>query len=865
MRSVAGLLRAWVLALGLAFSAVVPAEAEYEVGQIAWDAGRPSEALAAWQSSAEAGDGRAMLALGRVYARGLGVPQDFVEAHKWLNLAAGLGSAEAATERDALANEMTAEERAEARKLARAWWSSMRAAADASDSVRSEEPPAAEIPASSPPERVLREAQGLLATLGYEPGPADGIWGPTSVRAYQSFLRDTGLTGEEVLTADALRTMQRIAAGRSRAEDPVKADDGQLTQNATEFTPTEPVRQALPQDVLIRRVQAGDVDGVTVALEAGAGVHINLHDDQGWTALMHAARKGDTLLFASVLDARPDLDTQAVDGATALFIAVLLGHEEVAEMLVRAGADVSIAGPNGKTPLDVAQVKDLQDTVATLQRAAEDHTSFLAAEKSDTAAGYDSYIKSFPYGLFVETARERRDAALDREAFQKAEAANTAESHRDYLTAFPAGAFRETAERLIVELDTAEFDRAVRSDSSAAYTAYINSNPNGLFIEEAKHKGRLALDRERFQQAEAGNTEEALEAYLGAEPEGAYRAHAQTILRGLRDPVMFSQAKETHTVEAYSNYLELYPDGQFTDEARQELARLKVIGMEFRDCENCPVMVVVPPGSFVMGSDKGRSHEQPRHKVTIAQPFAVGKYEVTLGQFEAFVLDTGHDMGEKVGILGLPASGACTSRRISQLLTRTTWREPGYSQDFEFPVVCINWNDAAAYAKWLSEATGKPYRLLSESEWEYAARANTSTSFYFGEVLSTNQANYNAFNNAEMSVDRGYRGEAIRAGSFQSNPFGLHDMHGNVLEWVEDCWHGNYEGAPRDGAAWTSGGNCSLRIMRGGSWFNHARLLRSASRSGLEVESRYSHYGLRVARMIEPQVLLSKLASSSAD
>ena len=480
---------------------------------------------------------------------------------------------------------MTPEQLAEGQSLARAW---RPGAGQGSGPAEPAPPPPETASPPPPPPDAIREAQSLLSALGYQPGPADGIWGRRSAEAYQSFLRDAGLARADVLTPDALRTMQRIAAGRRRAEDPVSVDDGQVTQNATGPAPTEPARQALRPDILIRLVQAGDIDGVAVALEAGAGVHINLRGDRGWTALMHAASKGDTLLFAAVLDARPDLDIQAVDGATALFIAALLGHEEVAEMLVRAGADTSIAGPNGKIPLDVARAKNLQDTVATLQRAADDRTSFLAAEKSDTAAGYDSYIKSLPYGLFVETARERRDAALDREAFQKARAANTAESHREYLTAFPAGAFRETAERLVVELDTAEFDRAVRSDSSAAYTAYINSNPNGLFIEEAKQKSRPALDREAFQQAEASNTVEALEAYLDAEPEGAYRARAQTILRRVKDPVMFSQARETHTVEAYSNYLESYPDGQFTDEARQELAILKVIGREFRDCRNCP-------------------------------------------------------------------------------------------------------------------------------------------------------------------------------------------------------------------------------------------------------------------------------------
>ena len=859
MPTVAGILRAGMLVLGMAFAAATPAGADFEAGQRAWDAGRRVKALAAWQSAAEAGDGRSMLALGRAYVKGLGAPQDFVEAHKWLNLAAGLGSAEATAERDALAKEMTVEERAEARKLARAWRSRKQATPAASSSAEPPETPAAEAPTGPPPKRALREAQGLLATLGYKTGPADGIWGPTSVKAYRAFLRDAGLPQAELLTPETLRTMRRIAASRSTATNPATADGSPSTSTATASAKTEPARQSLPSNILLRLVQAGDVDGVTAALDAGAGVHINTRDGQGWTALMHAVSKGYALLLPSLLDARPDLDTQGPDGATALFMAVLLGHEKIAEMLVRAGADITIAGPRGKTPLDVAQLKELQDTVALLQRVGKDRRSFLAAEKSDTAAGYEGYIRSFPTGLFVKVATERRDVALDREAFQRAQAANTAASHRDYLKAFPAGASRETAERLVIELDKAEFDRAMRSDSSAGYTTYIASNPNGLSTVEAQEKRRQALDREEFQEAKARSTIEALEAYLAAEPEGAYRAQAQTILGGLKDPIVFARAQENQTVEAYNNYLDLYPDGQFADEARLAIAKLKVIGQEFRDCENCPAMVVLPPGSFFMGSDKGKPNEQPRHRVTIAQPFAVGKYEVTVGQFEAFVRNTGHDMGEKEGFLGLPAAKACHSRSISQIFEKTNWRKPGYSQGKNFPVVCINWNDAVAYAKWLSKKTGKAHRLLSEAEWEYAARSTTSKAFYFGHIISTKQANYNGSHGEELTVDRGYRGEAISVGSFQPNRFGLYDMHGNVSEWVEDCWHENYKEAPRDGAEWVTGGDCSLHVMRGGSWINPAPLLRSAARSGVEIEQRYSHYGFRVARMIDPGVLLSKM------
>ena len=214
--------------------------------------------------------------------------------------------------------------------------------------------------------------------------------------------------------------------------------------------------------------------------------------------------------------------------------------------------------------------------------------------------------------------------------------------------------------------------------------------------------------------------------------------------------------------------------------------------------------------------------------------------------------------------MGLLASDACDSRDILKLLQEISWRDPGFNQNDSSPVVCVSWDDAMAYVKWLARVTGKPYRLLSEAEWEYAARAKTDTAFYFGDRISTEQANYNSLHSGELSVDQGNRGKTIRVGSFDPNGFGLHDMHGNVLEWVEDCWHENYKNAPTDGRAWTWQGNCSLRVVRGGSWFNHAGFSRSSFRGGLEEDERYTHYGLRVARAIEPEVLLSELASAPA-
>ena len=844
---------AGIAALLVALMMNVPAWADYATGQRHWQAGRFVEAIAEWEAAAAEGDLRAMVTLGHVYRRGVGAPQDYILAHMWLNLAASQGDAQAAAERDALAEQMTVEERGEARKLAREWRATRKPTVRVEAPVS--QPSEAEAAAEQPPPRAIQEAQSLLAALGYNPGPADGKWGRRSARAYAAFLRDAGLPVSRQLTPEALRTMRTIAARQVRP-----AENAADTLASSEPASDAPSQPALPRDALHQIVQAGDIDGLNAALKAGADV--NTRDRNGWSPLMHAANRGYTLMVPPLLSAQADVNSRAADGATALFMAVLQGHEEIATMLVRAGADISIRGPRGRTPLEIAQLQNLDRIVTFLKRADADRAAYSAAVKADTAERYVRYLRTYPNGLFIREAKKRRDVARDREAFQRAQAANTAESHRRYVRDYPTGRYRDKAERLIIELDTRDYSRAVNLDSAAAYQNYIASNPRGLFVEEAEEKRKKARDREMFAQAKSRNTIKAIRDYLSAHPEGAYRVQAQSILKQLRNPIVFSKAQEAHTIEAYTRYLEAYPYGEHAAQAKEEIAKLKVIGKEFRDCEGCPTMVVIPPGSFMMGSDNDRPREQPRHRVIIAQPFAVGKFEVTFVEYKAFVEETGHEMGEKESFFELSSSDPCTSRSISGIFKKISWRDPGFEQQERSPAVCISWNDAVAYTKWLSAKTSDSYRLLSESEWEYVAKATTSTNFHFGDLASSEHANYDGSHNGYLSTDRVTRAETVSVGAFQSNEFGLHDLHGNVFEWVEDCWHENYKRAPRNGQAWTQGGSCSLRVIRGGSWFNHAGFMRSTNRSRAKVDTRYTHYGMRVARTIDPKSLAAELEFS---
>lgn len=240
----------------------------------------------------------------------------------------------------------------------------------------------------------------------------------------------------------------------------------------------------------------------------------------------------------------------------------------------------------------------------------------------------------------------------------------------------------------------------------------------------------------------------------------------------------------------------------------------------FRDCARCPQMVVIPAGEFTMGAAPSEHGAAAQHRVTIAAPFAVSKLEITFDQWGTCVRDGGCD--------------------------RYHPDDQGWGRGNR-PVIDVSWEDAEAYASWLGRKTGKHYRLLSEAEWEYAARAGTTTPFWLGDRLSPRQANYDGSTDGSGPSDRN-RQRTLPVGSFPANPFGLHDVLGNVAEWVEDCWHDDFTAAaPSDGSAWLDG-NCKGRVLRGGSWEDSESELHSAARTG-EFQDRSSYAdGIRVAR-----------------
>lgn len=353
--------------------------------------------------------------------------------------------------------------------------------------------------------------------------------------------------------------------------------------------------------------------------------------------------------------------------------------------------------------------------------------------------------------------------------------------------------------------------------------------------ELAETSARLAQYRQRITSA---TTTAYLDVLLRAEPTLAPEINARR--RQLEE--IFRRQAEARTAS------QPFSPGQDLEDCWTE-STIRVCG---------PKLVVVPAGSFSMGTSIGEagwnSEERPQHTVNIAKPFAAGKFEVTVALFRAFADASQREIPN--ACLELTGFGSGLRR-----VARHGWsfRSPGYQQTPPHPVVCVNWHDAQAYVLWLSQKTGKTYRMLSEAEWEYVARAGSSGPYAFGadekrlcEFGNVADELFPAQLSARPLVGcRDGHERTAPVGSFAANAFGLHDTIGNVWEWVADCWNPTYTGAPTDGSAWSTG-DCTKRSARGGSWGSNAPTVRSAQRSSWSIDERNYVVGFRVARDLTP-------------
>ncbi len=472
-----------------------------------------------------------------------------------------------------------------------------------------------------------------------------------------------------------------------------------------------------------------------------------------------------------------------------------------------------------KSPDEQIQLPDFSNTGAQ-PSATEEHavktpssqetTRWQAAVRADTIEAYRRFITDYPTSVYRNQAETQLDI-LDEQAWQELSAEDSVPAYEDYLKLFPDGLHqteamrrideikqeqaRQERQRLLQErLEKQAWETASSSRTIAAFDRYISDWPAGLHIEEANRIRRLLKDQ-------------------------------------ANDNKAFKAATKLNTKDAFQAYIDAFPRGVNVTAALQHLDDLDLRpGKSFKDCDDCPAMMVVPAGTYWQGSDDksplSLSMEKPRRQVTITEPFAVGIYEITMAQWDACFNDKG-----------------CTSRA----------GDNGWGRGSR-PVIMVSWTDAQEYVRWISKKTGQSYRLPSESEWEYFARAGEESDWPGGDpALLCDYGNI-------AGTETGFKWEhkqcsdklalgTAPAGSFRANSFGLYDTVGNVSEWTADCMNLSYLDAPVDGSAWGRG-ICSSHMTRGGSWVTGSREVRLPARFNLNNGDRNDFTGFRVVRSI---------------
>ena len=506
------------------------------------------------------------------------------------------------------------------------------------------------------------------------------------------------------------------------------------------------------------------------------------------------APSGTLISFAT----RPGSIAADGDGRNGLFTEHLLQEMDAPNVPIESVLKRVVSGVKRAT--DGAQEPWLEGSI-------EGEFYFVAATKAQAGVPAVALAAAPPSTLLVAPARDAEDAL-----WAAIERAPKLGDYQIYLQTYPAGKYKPLAVARMAKLQETHQARADEESAWAAaeasqraedYQTYLARYPGGLFaalatarLDHLKTAAAVAADSGRQQEFAAW--------------EGA---------RGTRTPT------------AVLAFLDRYPSSEFAPPARALLGELQLIaklkpGKPFRDCPQCPELVIVPPGSFAMGDPEGPGSfgfvpfvgggaESPRHTVSIAQPFAIGNHEVTFAEWDACVADK-----------------ACAHAP----------EDYGWGRDRR-PVVGVSWADAQQFVAWLSRKTGVAYRLPTEAEWEYAARAGAATNYPWGHEIGENLANCKGCGSQWDNQ------KTAPVGSFKPNAFGLHDVLGNVSEWVDDCWVSGYDGAPADGSTRSKDG-CSSRVLRGGALYDRVKNVNVFRRFSDGIDDREMWYGFRVARAV---------------
>ena len=525
----------------------------------------------------------------------------------------------------------------------------------------------------------------------------------------------------------------------------------------------------------------------------------------------------------------------------------------------------------------VRGLSDLENQQQQAELRSADESAWSVALNTNNLAGYEGYLRNCnsicafrrnaerQVGQLRTLENQQQQAQLkraDEAAWSAALQANILADYQRYLrNCNSVCAFRSNAERRVRELKDLENQRQakLRQDElkladRLAWTAASNNDKLTSYQDYLRNCNSVCAFRSNAEQSIDQLREFTLTIRSNVYSDQVWidgRSYGST-------PVSVQLKRGSYSVRVSKSGYEDYSE-------RIELTRARTLQVQLQrkgpapgdiiqDCSDCPKMVYIPAGSFRMGDIQGGgdSDERPVHRVSVGA-FGLGQTEVTVAQFRAFADASGYKTEAEQGDgCYVYANGSWDKR------SNVNWRNPGFKQSDEEPVVCTSWNDAQRYIEWLSTKTGEQYRLPTEAEWEYAARAGSETKYFFGNN-SDDMCKYG--NGADLEAKKQNSGWVVvdcndghyrtaPAASFTANAFGIHDMHGNVWEWTQDCWNGSYEGAPSDGTAWLSG-NCGWRVLRGGSWFGNPYFLRSANRGRGTTDYRVNYSGFRLARTLD--------------
>ncbi len=625
-----------------------------------------------------------------------------------------------------------------------------------------------------------------------------------------------------------------------------------------------PAWSASPQDTAALFTAADQGDMHRLKQELGKGLDVNAADGDGWTALMFAASSGRVDAAKFLIQKGANINARSGKGETPLMAAALAGSEELVKLLLAKGAERNTTTALGLTAAEIARRAGHGELASLLQpagavgttTAAKPPTKQIEAKTNAAAAAFQAGDYNRAASLFRDVVGADPKNALawhflGQSLAKTGDLMGARKAYQQALEAAPAGS--EVASRTEAMLANLPLPDPATISLPSGLTLYDEMNGLDRRMEQ-EGKPTLFEDVSRMiaeygpytkltqvqhkllhgllPELKVGTTEEARNALPNIQRLRAVDKDNLDLLKqealALHQLGRYAEAKAGYAewlrrAGAKTSGRQVVVDNlELANQAEMPKAMDNVGGG--RDCPDCPEMVDIPGGRFLMGSpleEAGhQDDESPQHQVTVAG-FSLSKTEITRGQFTAFVNESGYDAGDQ-----------CWTFEGGQFEKRSgrNWRNPGFHQDDSHPVACVNWQDAQAYTQWLSKKSGRNYRLPTEAEWEYAARAGTATANYWGDNPSQacNYANVrdrtgktqepNPIMGKGFDCTDGYAYTAPVA-SFEPNTFGLYDMSGNITEWVEDCYHDNYTGAPRDGNAWSTV-DCKFRGVRGGSFVN---------------------------------------------